>query len=222
VRRRALASMRRCSLRASYPGRRAACRLVGIRLVWAACAGGSPGLRTRTPRCGMSSGGWRPKVSGYARTTSGYGRSVSGCGRATSGCAPRSRRCVGRPSARPPPVLQGRPHSQPQAVWPQARCGLRHPRPPAAHPSRSTRSWRSGCRHAAPLVVASWYWSGSRPSTSRTCRLPAAGDPLPGRDRPLPCLRSQGPASPPRAGIRRAGRRGHPAWRPGGGAGGLA
>jgi len=38
----------------------------------------------------------------------------------------------------------------------------------------STRSWRSGCRHAAPPVVAGWCWSGSRPAR----RGPAPARPL--------------------------------------------
>ena len=45
------------------------------------------------------------------------------------------------------------------------RSGASPVRPPApaltgANPSRSTRWFRWGCRHAAPPVVASWCWNG--------------------------------------------------------------
>jgi uncharacterized protein (DUF3084 family) len=47
------------------------------------------------------------------------------------------------------------------------------PAPTDTRQSTSTRSSRSGCRHAALAAAANWCWSGWRPSTSRTCRLPA-------------------------------------------------
>jgi hypothetical protein len=53
-----------------------------------------------------------------------------------SGAVARWRRCVGRPNARPP-VLQERPHAQPQGCRPQAGRGLRHPR--LAAPTRAGR-----------------------------------------------------------------------------------
>jgi hypothetical protein len=90
------------SLRASWRRRPPVRRSVGVWLARPGCAGGSPGFRSRTPRCARSSGGcgpsangWRPNANGWAWRTSACGPSANGSSRSTSGCAARWRRCAG-------------------------------------------------------------------------------------------------------------------------------
>jgi hypothetical protein len=203
------------------------CRPVGIGLAWVGCASGSLGLRTRTPHCERSSGlsvsmsGWRPNASGWVGRTSGCGPNANGSRRSTSGCAVRWRGWAGRPSARPP-VLQRRPHRQPQACRAQARRGLWHPRPPA--PARAHRPGRGGGAGGVlpGLRRRAGHRTGGVAVSGGAGADPAAGDLLPGPGRPLPVVRPQGAGPPPGADLGCAGRGRHPAWSPGGGVGGLA
>ena len=120
------------------------------------------------PHCARSSSGWRPNASGCAGRTGGCGPRVSGCGRPTSGCGPRWRRCAGPASGRPPRSPGTTPRlipSVPGASPARPTAGMRT----GSHPSRSTGSWRSGCRDAVLAVAANWSWNRWRLSMSRTC-----------------------------------------------------